>query len=565
MQNVSVNQSKAVIAAAAMAVFGAGLPALGANLLINPSFEGPPDSGTTTYTIGGWTLVNDAMRAAFAVANNTPGGRWGLWAKTFQPIGGGAQQDVTIVPGAEYAFSSFINYETNFLSIEDPVSLRMQVTWLDAGNNEVGTRSTLDLTPLTAPQPALEWRQFSLNTTAPATAAKARVFVGWDGGGIFGGPQSGFFDDVVFDGPGTPPPPNQWLLNSSGDWNIAGNWSDNQVPDAVGIEANLAAIITSAQTIYANSPVTVGTLNFNNANTYVVAGAGSMTLQASSGNAVIAVAQGTHKVNLPIFLGSNAVTNVAAGATLFMSDPIQLNGRTFTTGGAGTTLIEAPVRSSSPGKVSVSGGTTQVNFGIGEAATASLAAVANTTLEVTGGKATINANQTLRGIDVVTANAGDQELDIRSSVLRVYPANRAAEEASILADIKSAVLSGSGRDGIYSSNDPGANFAVGVTDQATDANGGLHVLVRLTRTGDANVNGTVNLDDFTALAAGFGVGTTWDQGDFNYDGAVNLDDFTALAANFGTSAADVARSSVPEPTALSLLALGAGVLARRRR
>jgi len=53
---------------------------------------------------------------------------------------------------------------------------------------------------------------------------------------------------------------------------------------------------------------------------------------------------------------------------------------------------------------------------------------------------------------------------------------------------------------------------------------------------DANRDRSVNLDDFTILAANFGqVGRFFTQGDFNYDvsGAVNLDDFTILASQFG--------------------------------
>ena len=53
---------------------------------------------------------------------------------------------------------------------------------------------------------------------------------------------------------------------------------------------------------------------------------------------------------------------------------------------------------------------------------------------------------------------------------------------------------------------------------------------------DANRNRSVNLDDFTILAANFGqTGKVFTQGNFNYspDGRVNLDDFTILAAQFG--------------------------------
>jgi uncharacterized delta-60 repeat protein len=51
--------------------------------------------------------------------------------------------------------------------------------------------------------------------------------------------------------------------------------------------------------------------------------------------------------------------------------------------------------------------------------------------------------------------------------------------------------------------------------------------------GDANHDRTVDLTDFTVLAANFnGTGKTFSQGDFDYDGAVDLTDFTILASKF---------------------------------
>ena len=73
-----------------------------------------------------------------------------------------------------------------------------------------------------------------------------------------------------------------------------------------------------------------------------------------------------------------------------------------------------------------------------------------------------------------------------------------------------------------------ATFAGGSVDADT-------VVVRYARYGDANLDGTVNLNDFNRLAANFGAGAdrTWSQGNFNFDENVNLSDFNLLAANFG--------------------------------
>ena len=89
------------------------------------------------------------------------------------------------------------------------------------------------------------------------------------------------------------------------------------------------------------------------------------------------------------------------------------------------------------------------------------------------------------------------------------------------------------------------------------------VLIKFTRYGDANLDGTVNLSDFNALASNFGQSNRfWRQGDFNYDGTVNLIDFNRLASNFGLSAAgpevtpddwSALASAVPEPGAAAIV------------
>jgi hypothetical protein len=74
------------------------------------------------------------------------------------------------------------------------------------------------------------------------------------------------------------------------------------------------------------------------------------------------------------------------------------------------------------------------------------------------------------------------------------------------------------------------------------------LVIRHTYRGDADLNRTVNLDDFTRLAANFGLTPrAWAHGNFNFDAGVNLDDFTALAANFGnTLASDARRATAAE-------------------
>ena len=561
----------ALAAAVSLAVAG---HASAVNLLLNPGFEAPPAPPNTSSVIAGWTIVGDlqeTLRATFA--NNTPGGQWSLWLKTFvfsDPLGNieGITQDVNVVGGGSYTLSTQTFLEASYPNTT--ARLKYGVSWFDNTMTPTGTATFGTILP-TDPNPTNTWLPFSIAATAPANATTARIFLGWEDGGTVPGAQSAFFDDVVFDGPGSPPTGSTWIVDGSGDWTLGGFWSTGTSPNGVDAEANLGAIITSAQTIFANSPITAGTINFDNANTYVLAGAGSLTMQVSSGGAAFNVSQGTHKVNLPLHLGSNTGANVSAGATLFISDPVFLNGRNLTKTGSGTLVIEAPVRSSASAAFVNTGGEARFTFGVGTPATPTSPAQAPVAVSVGAASKTVfEADQTLRLLNVPTGLAGDQEVDITGSRIRTYPSNRATEEGNIYNAIRAAYLSANGLDGIYSSlDDAGTSFTIGVTDQAVDANGQLSVLTRLTRTGDANVDGITNIGDFSVLASNFNLtGRRWDNGDFNYDGNVSIADFSLLAANFNLSAGDVVGrgAAVPEPAALGAAAMAvAGLLARRRR
>jgi fibronectin-binding autotransporter adhesin len=159
---------------------------------------------------------------------------------------------------------------------------------------------------------------------------------------------------------------------------------------------------------------------------------------------------------------------------------------------------------------------------------------------------------------------------------------------TVQAQIKSAYNGGGWTGNGITSSEAGANHtahgtALGYVEAADAgyANGtfsgqsvdGDAVLVRYTLSGDSNVDGTVDLTDFTFLAANFNKvgGANWLQGDYNYDGTVDLTDFTFLASNFnqsmpanGGSPSSVG-TLVPEPASTAMLALCGGALIRRRR
>jgi len=85
---------------------------------------------------------------------------------------------------------------------------------------------------------------------------------------------------------------------------------------------------------------------------------------------------------------------------------------------------------------------------------------------------------------------------------------------------------------------PDGNYKVTIPPSSFEDLAGNELAAGLSGTfyfvaGDANHDRTVELTDFTILAANFnGQGKTFDQGDFNYDGVVDLTDFTILASKF---------------------------------
>jgi hypothetical protein len=87
--------------------------------------------------------------------------------------------------------------------------------------------------------------------------------------------------------------------------------------------------------------------------------------------------------------------------------------------------------------------------------------------------------------------------------------------------------------------DPQHRTGIGYADSADGT--GINptpnsIKLRYTLYGDTTLDRTVDLTDFTFLAASFNqTGTGWTKGDVNYDAKTDLTDFTYLASNFNQS------------------------------
>jgi hypothetical protein len=150
---------------------------------------------------------------------------------------------------------------------------------------------------------------------------------------------------------------------------------------------------------------------------------------------------------------------------------------------------------------------------------------------------------TVGSLDINTVGSADGFLNIRDNGLIVDYGG-----GSPLAAVQNLLVSGYNGgayngDGIRSSN-AGGNFGIGYGENSDLGLGTFFgrsvdttaILIRYTLNGDANLDGQVDLADFTALRNGFGTTNSgWTSGDFNYDFETDLADFTALRNTFGLS------------------------------
>lgn len=287
-----------------------------------------------------------------------------------------------------------------------------------------------------------------------------------------------------------------WNVNASGAWSNGANWLGGVAPNGAGSVAILGAVISSAQTVTLDTAITVGQLTFDNTNSYTVSGANTLTLQATSGNAGITLAQGNHAIEAPVTLASDTV--LSGPGTLKLKQLSIDTGRALDVGQRGFV-------------VDYDGATPR----------ASLEALVGT------------------GYAGGTHNGPG----IRSSA-------------------------GSATAGVGIAEASETTFGVGGAfgGQSLDA---TSLVVRYTLLGDADLSGTVNIGDFSRLAANFNLPGRWSIGDFNYDTSVGIADFSLLAANFNRSVSagleSPRGSAVPEPSSLAVVMVAAGALVLRLR
>lgn len=296
-------------------------------------------------------------------------------------------------------------------------------------------------------------------------------------------------------------------------------------------------------------------------------------------------------------LGTTSILTVNTAAASTMDVPI-LDGAT----GGKIALVMAGFGTQTLGGASTYSGTTSVNAGtlrvtgsipntditvaLGATFDAAKTQTVKSLTVQSSGSAIVTGTDTVLKANVLTldgaADAWTGRVDVRTNDLIV----QSATPATVLNQVKQGYnFSGwNATGGITTSN---ATTVIGLAAYRNSEDGltplmatfgGVavdqdSVLVKYTYNGDANLDGVIDIDDYFMIDTNYARGTvnpTYRQGDFNYSGAITADDYFMIDAAYVGQTGPLSGvaspvAAVPEPATLSLLALGAAALLRRRR
>ena len=379
-------------------------------------------------------------------------------------------------------------------------------------------------------------------------------------------------DDMVAGFVAAPASMSSWNVDGDGNWSAAANWT-GVVPNGVGAAAGFAGVITAPRIVSVDGSITLGSLTFDNAQSYTIGGSGTLTIESDQG-ATIDVKSGSHTISAPLSFAAGETLTKTGGGTLTINGTQTHGAEATLVASAGVTNLNSDAGANLSLQVNdtVNFGATQHLGGlqIGAGAAVNLTESASTTLVtptllIAGLPAAPAAKLDLNTGAAIVNYAGDSPADaIRQQIVAGRGGRGLGMSWTGLGITSSAAAAADpeSRSVGYAENSelplgPYANFRNQTVDDTS-------VLIAFTRTGDANLDGVVNDDDVTIVGASYAPGVeqaAWMLGDFDYNGFVDDDDVTLLGAFYNPgepllTAPGDSVSAVPEPGTVASFATG---------
>ena len=360
------------------------------------------------------------------------------------------------------------------------------------------------------------------------------------------------------------PEAGEWISGNSGSWHSAGNWQrESGIPDGNDRTARFGSFIVQRRSVFTSTDVTVKGITFENEHEYVIGGNGDVILDSDTGSAFVDVRKGSHQIQSGATLMDPTTVTVDQADDVLSIAKMNLNGQTLTKEGAGRLNIN--------NNENVGGGSLLLNDGtlggVGEVG-GSLMASAGTT--VAPGKSTgmlsvetnymqdadatleIEIGGTLKGEQYDVLNVS-QNLDAGGGTLQVVLDNFTPTEGDLFDILDFGSISNS-----FTLDLPGG----------IDWDSSQLLITGILSVGVVNGDIPGDYDDDGAVAAGDlnlvlfnwgedGAGLPAEWINERPEGNVGVDELNPVLFNWGNMAS---AASVPEPTAIVLLALGSVLL-----
>ena len=133
-----------------------------------------------------------------------------------------------------------------------------------------------------------------------------------------------------------------WTAGSDGNWSASGNWTaeNGTMPPRNARDSATLGESTALRTVTLDAGESLGSLLFNNANSFVIANGGyALTMDKAGTDAAISVTAGnTNQIKSAVALSDNVAVSVTSGAALYISGTVSnlVGAKTLSVSGAGT-------------------------------------------------------------------------------------------------------------------------------------------------------------------------------------------------------------------------------------